>query len=314
MHHGGFFVGSGQLRTYVDEKISWFDYCNPDNLYPHWFEDFLQVLGYSDLGSLKVYWLLPGKDLSDGLRLIKDCADNDAMKSVVGRAKTLVVYVDHEGTLADVNWDDVVVNPSADLPKVFSPAKIVHIKKKKCEVLLDFYKNLRSSFDEEQKSEQGKNDSGSDDDSDDSDFVDSDNEVEHGDDDLFVDYIDQDVVDEGVAKGKTIGRRSTTVKYEEENNESSDDEDLQVPDDDVEGHINLKFKNFTREDLSNPTFKVGMVFESVEILRKAITKYSLKNKVDIKMPKNDQRRIRAHCAVGCPWTLYASKNSRVKAL
>jgi len=173
---------------------------------------------------------------------------------------------------------------------------------------------LRSSFDEEQKSEQGKNDSGSDDDSDDSDFVDSDNEVEHGDDDLFVDYIDQDVVDEGVAKGKTIERRSTTVKYEEENNESSDDEDLQVPDDDVEGHINLKFKNFTREDLSNPTFKVGMVFESVEILRKAITEYSLKNKVDIKMPRNDQRRIRAHCAVGCPWTLYASKNSRVKAL
>ena len=66
--------------------------------------------------------------------------------------------------------------------------------------------------------------------------------------------------------------------------------------------------------MSNPSFKVGMVFESVEILRKAITKYSLKNKVDIKMPKNDQRRIRAHCAVGCPWTLYASKNSRVKAL
>ena len=125
--------------------------------------------------------------------------------------------------------------------------------------------------------------------------MESDNEVEHGDDDLFVDYIDQDVVDEGVAKGKTIGRRSTTVKYEEENNESSDDEDLQVPDDDVEGHINLKFKNFTREDLSNPTFKVGMVFESIEILRKAITKYSLKNKVDICYRQNLTRIGKAKC-------------------
>jgi hypothetical protein len=43
-----------------------------------------------------------------------------------------------------------------------------------------------------------------------------------------------------------------------------------------------------------------MLFESVEIFRKAITEYSLKNRVDIKMPRNYQRRIRAHCADGCP--------------
>jgi len=52
--------------------------------------------------------------------------------------------------------------------------------------------------------------------------------------------------------------------------------------------------------MSNPSFKVGMVFESVEILRKAITEYSLKNRVDIKLPRNDQRRIRTYCADGCP--------------
>ena len=301
LHHGEFFVGSGQLRTYVDEKIDWFDYCDANILSPRWCEDFLYILGYSDsdTDSLKVYWLLPGKDLSDGLRLIKDHADNEAMRSVVGRVQTMVVYIDHEGTLGGVNWDDLVVNPVAE--------------KKEPEPLPDFYKNLRSSVDE-QKSEPVTNDNCSDDDSEDSDFVDSDNEVERGDDDLFVDYVDDDVVDEGVGKGKRIGRRSTAVTYEEGDHESSDDEGLQVADDDVEGQINLKFKNFRTEDMSNPSFKVGMVFESVEILRKAITKYSLKNKVDIKMPKNDQRRIRAHCAVGCPWTLYASKNSRVKAL
>ena len=48
------------------------------------------------------------------------------------------------------------------------------------------------------------------------------------------------------------------------------------------------------------------------MLRKAITEYSLKNRVNIKMQRNDQRRIRAHCADGCPWSLYASKDSRVK--
>ena len=54
------------------------------------------------------------------------------------------------------------------------------------------------------------------------------------------------------------------------------------------------------EDMSNPSFKVGMVFESVEILRKAIPEYCLKNRIDIKLPRNDQRRIRAHYADGCP--------------
>ena len=157
----GFFVGSGQLRTYVDEKISWFDYCEGNFLYPQWWEDLLEVVGYSNMSdslrsTLKVYWLLPGKDLSDGLRLIKDRADNDAMRSVVGRVKTLVVYIDHGDTLCGGIWDDAVVNPSADLPKVFSPTKIVHVEKKEGEELRDFYKNLRSNFDEEQNSEQGK--------------------------------------------------------------------------------------------------------------------------------------------------------------
>ncbi|KAG2535470.1 hypothetical protein PVAP13_9NG116492, partial [Panicum virgatum] len=196
-------------------------------------------------GSLKVYWLLPGKDLSDGLRLIKDRADNDAMKSVVGRAKTLVVYVDHEGTLADVNWDDVVVNPSAELPKVFSPVKVQHVEKKEGETLSDFYKNLRSSLDEEQIYETAAYDI--DGNSEDSDFVDSDNEVDQGDDDLFVDYVEDDVVFEGVGK-------------EQGDIESSDDEDLQASKDGVDGQINLKIKNFRTEDMVNPTFKVGMVF------------------------------------------------------
>ena len=31
------------------------------------------------------------------------------------------------------------------------------------------------------------------------------------------------------------------------------------------------------------------------------------------MPRNDKKRIRAHCAEGCSWNLYASKDSRVKA-
>lgn len=66
------------------------------------------------------------------------------------------------------------------------------------------------------------------------------------------------------------------------------------------------------EDLSNPVLKVGMVCPSVEVLRKAIIEYSLKNMVQIKMPRNDKTRIGAHYAKGCPWRLYASHDSRAK--
>jgi len=30
IHHGGFFVGSGSLRSYVDESVSWFECIEAD--------------------------------------------------------------------------------------------------------------------------------------------------------------------------------------------------------------------------------------------------------------------------------------------
>jgi hypothetical protein len=42
-----------------------------------------------------------------------------------------------------------------------------------------------------------------------------------------------------------------------------------------------------------------MIFESVEMLRKAITQYSMKLRVEIKMPRNEKKRLKAHCADGC---------------
>jgi hypothetical protein len=93
-----------------------------------------------------------------------------------------------------------------------------------------------------------------------------------------------------------------------------DAEWLDLPDSDGEGEVRLRFRSFMLEDLSNPVFKVGMVCPSVEVLRKAITEYSLKNRVQIKMPRNDKTRIGAHYAKGCPWRLYASHDSRAKGL
>ena len=62
--------------------------------------------------------------------------------------------------------------------------------------------------------------------------------------------------------------------------------------------------------MHNPIFKLGQLFATPEILRKVITEYSLKHRVKIKLPRNKNKRIDAHCAEGCPWKLYASVDSR----
>lgn len=59
VHHGDFFVGLGHLRSYVDEKIDWFDLIDCDTWSPLWFDDFMQQLGYAIPNpNIKFCWLL----------------------------------------------------------------------------------------------------------------------------------------------------------------------------------------------------------------------------------------------------------------
>ena len=63
----------------------------------------------------------------------------------------------------------------------------------------------------------------------------------------------------------------------EDEADTSEEEELEQHDDsDAEGGVRLKFKSFMPEDLNNPTFKVGMSFPSIEMVRKAVTEYSLR--------------------------------------
>lgn len=166
--------------------------------------------------------------------------------------------------------------------------------------------------------------SDSDDSASDSDYVDSDYDLSDSDDDLYVDNIDVEEEDlTGKKKRNSKKARGSELKGKEivvcTNSEGDDedydtDEGLEAADSDGdESGVKFKFRSFSKEDVNNPVFKVGMVFSCVELLRKAITEYSMKNRVDIKLPRNDQQRLRAHYVEGCPWNLYASKDSRANA-
>jgi hypothetical protein len=75
----------------------------------------------------------------------------------------------------------------------------------------------------------------------------------------------------------------------------------------------MRFNSWQEEDMGNPSFSVGLAFPTIESVREAITEYSLRNRVEIKLPRNDKKRIRGHCADGCPWNIFVSWDSRCKS-
>ncbi|CAN6304592.1 unnamed protein product [Urochloa humidicola] len=317
VHHGGFFLGSGHLRSYVGGKIDWFDRIECDTWSGLWFEDFLQQLGYENNPSIKFYWLLPGKTLADGLRIIISDHDTNVMAKMVEKFQTLVVYVDHQDNFVDARWDDVVANPLVDLPKVVSPRKVDYVERRPGEKLPVFYNDLEKGRVEQGSSKQHLSEDNTDEsDLEEETFIDSDYEIDGGDEDLFEDNVDMEVnavKDNKKARGSKLKTFQTSRPAAVNDEDDSDEEALELPDSDGEGEGMVKFRSWREEDKNNPTFFVGQMFPSVQKLRETITEYSARNRVEIKMPRNESRRLRAHCAEGCPWNLYASMDSRVKS-
>jgi hypothetical protein len=91
--------------------------------------------------------------------------------------------------------------------------------------------------------------------------------------------------------------------------EEDEEKDLWAPEEYNSDKLPPRFKTFRVEDMHNPIFHVGLCFESVEVLRKAIQAYSYINRQDIKLPVNDKRRLNAKCSPGCSWNLWASYSS-----
>jgi hypothetical protein len=95
----------------------------------------------------------------------------------------------------------------------------------------------------------------------------------------------------------------------------SKEEDLWAPESDDETG-KFKFKTFRKEDMRCVELKVGKVFESIDLVRRAIREYSCQNRWNIKMHVNDKKRIRAKCVGGdkeeCIWYLWASYDSRTQ--
>ncbi|KAM0830950.1 hypothetical protein ACQ4PT_065853 [Festuca glaucescens] len=265
----------------------------------------------------------------NGLRHFRSDDDTQFMSIFVGIGHHFFsIYLDHNESIGARDWDDVVEFHVVDLPPVVSPAKPISLDEEEGvvynphvplsvvyvieeEVRAREGMRTRSSKSNVKEQEISREREGvktrsrhknvrEEDDDQDADFNihDSDYEISDADDDLFANHVDED---EGEVKKHSVHGKG---KLEEEEDESESD-DLWAPDLEDE-KVKIRFKTFRDEYLKDPKFKVGQMFETLEMIRKEIREYSCLQRRAIKMIINDKRRLCAKCADGCPFYLWAS--------
>jgi len=230
-------------------KSSWFDHVEVAKWSPLFIEQLVFKLHYPKNPNMKVFWLLPGKNLSNGLRLIWSDTDTMVMSSLVHKFKNFVLYLDHDDNLSGLQWDDNVANPLNSPPKVFSPLKTMHMDNVDSGRVgdnsgedLDFGDgrdddSVGNNSGEDPDFGDGRDDDSAGDNSEeDPDFVDSDYELDADDDDLFQ-YAD----DEEGSKKKDKGKKAFSVVSNIEDDMSTEDDEPQLPESDDEGGESLRF-------------------------------------------------------------------------
>ncbi|KAH7863894.1 hypothetical protein Vadar_023144 [Vaccinium darrowii] len=76
----------------------------------------------------------------------------------------------------------------------------------------------------------------------------------------------------------------------------------------TEGRRKGPFKNFRSEtDMEDPKFNIGMYVSTPKDFKQAIKQHAIKHQRNIKLVKNDKRRVRTRCQKPCQWEVYAAK-------
>ncbi|KAM0906693.1 hypothetical protein ACQ4PT_016609 [Festuca glaucescens] len=216
--------------------------------------------------------------------------DTTAMANFVGCGQHYIsIFLDHDESIRAVDWDDVAEFPVAELPPVISPVKHVVIDDDAPGEVEDAPIPLQVVHDEDGVRTRSRSNLSS-----------NNYAIEEEDDDLYAENVDGD-------EDKVKRMKGKTPKIEGDGD--SEDDDIWAPKSD-EGCHELRFKTFRPEDLTAPVFRVGLKFEDVALLRRAIKEYACQNRRDINIPINDLKRLKAVCkgSKSCPWVVQKDWN------
>ena len=299
-----FFCGIGLNRTYLDYKVGTFDEFARGSFSCAIIDGILNELGYfaSD-PKIRVYWCKPGHSIVDGLVAIRYERDAVLMEKCAKEEKTLMMYVDHVSLLEKQKWAEVH-KPTMQLPAVISPSKPAY--KQRAE---EDHREFQSAADDvvgqegEESSDGSVMSCRSANSSDaDSDFIDSDYDFAE-DDEQFKQNVDEGVKDDILEKTRSNVQRQPDKDVVQE-------DELELPEE-QKSEVTYKWKMFNKSvDVQNPILKLGMVFSNVQEVRKAITMYCVRNRVQVKKKRNNCIRFEGVCKPDCPWLFIATKDSR----
>ncbi|KAE8820474.1 DEAD-box ATP-dependent RNA helicase 28 [Hordeum vulgare] len=164
----------------------------------------MEKLGYPDSTKYKVYWLLPGQRIVDGLSFVCDDGDLQKLISTVPVDSNVILFFDQMYVNDNSIWDDVLIESNVpELPSVImSPCKSTEQFLGQPEE--DITAKMNEKLERLHKLKSLKEDDGDSDRLDsDANFFDSDNDPLDGDDDMFAAFVDQDVKDSMIPdKGK----------------------------------------------------------------------------------------------------------------
>ncbi|KAL4282620.1 hypothetical protein GQ457_16G009370 [Hibiscus cannabinus] len=274
---------------YNSSSIAYFDYV--DSAYFSTFEVCRMVERLGLVGPFKLFWRVPCAALSnESVMSLKTDSDCMALVNNLLRDRYIHVYLEEmQNIVEQFNEND----DREDTVEVEDEVEVEVEDEVDEEVEVEVEDEVDEEIEVEIEDEEEENIE----------------EFEVSDDEFG--FYDEELQDENIGIGIRVQRQmdgfgpeGVRVNPELESDSDKSDELNSDHDSDSDGP---RYSGFNVEtDMINPKFVKGLIFSDRIVLKEAIKHYGRVNRVQVRLQKNDTKRIQAVCQVTCPWKLWAA--------